>query len=271
MSAGIRFFSNIGRYLPIYAVAYLIFLYLPVLLLPLFSFNDSQVLSFPLSGFTTKWYVQLSEQTALLGALKNSLMVAFVSAALATSLGTLVSRAIVKYKYPFKNLSHGIVMAPLIMPEIIIAISLLILFLGVGINPSLITVILAHTLLTIPFCVSIMTSAFGQFDDSLEEAAVDLGENAWGALRRVTIPVVSPGIISSMLVSFTVSFDEFILAFFLSNNQPTLPVYIWSQVRFPAKLPIVLALGSVLILVSLLILILAEFFRRRSVRLQAKT
>ncbi|WIY27424.1 ABC transporter permease [Parasedimentitalea psychrophila] len=271
MNIGTRILSNIGRYLPVYAVAYLIFLYLPVLLLPVFSFNDSQILSFPLSGFTTKWYAQLSEQSALLKALGNSLFVALISAALATSLGTLASRAVVKYKYPFKNLSYGIVMAPLVMPEIIIAISLLILFLGIGVDPSLYTVILGHTLLTIPFCVSIMTSAFGQFDDSLEEAAIDLGESTWGALRRVTIPVVSPGIISSMLVSFTVSFDEFILAFFLSGNRPTLPVYIWSQVRFPAKLPIVLALGSVLIVVSLLFLALAEYFRRRSVRLQTKT
>ena len=256
--------SRIGRLLPVYAVLYMIFLYLPILLIPLFSFNDSKVLGFPLSGFTTQWYINLSGETALFGALKNSLLVAFISAGLATSLGTLIARALAKYRYPFRKTSQTIVMIPLVMPEIIIAISLLILFLGAGLGTSLFTVVLGHVLLTIPFCVSIMTSAFGQFDDSLEEAAVDLGENSWGALRRVTLPVVAPGTISSFLISFTVSFDEFILAFFLSGNSPTLPVYIWSQVRFPAKLPNVIALGSLLILVSLLFLFVAEHFRRRS-------
>lgn len=263
--------SRVGRLLPTYAVLYVVFLYLPILLLPLFSFNDSKVLGFPLTGFTTKWYAGLVEQTALFGALKNSLIVALVSASVATALGTLISRAIVKYRYPMRRVSQTIVMVPLVMPEIIIAISLLILFLGIGLGTTLFTVILAHSLITIPFCVSIMTSAFSQFDDSLEEAAIDLGENTWGALRRVTLPVVVPGIISCLLISFTVSFDEFILAFFLSGNSPTLPVYIWSQVRFPAKLPNVIALGSLLILVSVLFLLVAEHFRRRSVRLSSKS
>ncbi len=263
--------SRVGRLLPVYAVLYVGFLYLPILLLPLFSFNDSKVLGFPLTGFTTKWYVSLSEQTALFGALKNSLFVALVSAVMATVLGTLISRAIAKYRYPMRRVSQTIVMVPLVMPEIIIAISLLIVFLGIGLGTTLFTVILAHSLITIPFCVSIMTSAFGQFDDSLEEAAVDLGESTWGALRRVTLPVVAPGIISCLLISFTVSFDEFILAFFLSGNSPTLPVYIWSQVRFPAKLPNVIALGSLMILVSVLLLVVAERFRRRSARFTSKS
>ncbi|WP_052257734.1 ABC transporter permease [Leisingera sp. ANG-DT] len=266
MNRVVAVLSRIGRLLPAYAVLYIGFLYLPILLLPLFSFNDSKVLGFPLTGFTTKWYASLAEQTALFDALKNSLIVAVVSAVVATSLGTLISRAITKHRYPLRRTSQTIVMAPLVMPEIIIAISLLIVFLGIGIGTTLFTVILAHSLLTIPFCVSIMTSAFGQFDDALEEAAVDLGETSWGALRRVTLPVVSPGIISSLLISFTVSFDEFILAFFLSGNSPTLPVYIWSQVRFPAKLPNVIALGSLLILISILFLLVAERFRRRSER-----
>lgn len=266
-----KLLSHAGRLLPLYAVLYIGFLYLPILLLPLFSFNDSKVLGFPLTGFTTKWYVSLAEQTALFGALWNSLIVALASAVVATALGTLISRALVKYRYPMRRVSQSIVMVPLVMPEIIIAISLLILFLGIGLGTTLFTVILAHSLITIPFCVSIMTSAFSQFDDSLEEAAIDLGESGWGALRRVTLPVVAPGIISCLLISFTVSFDEFILAFFLSGNSPTLPVYIWSQVRFPAKLPNVIALGSLLILVSVLLLLLAERFRRRSERLTTKT
>ena len=108
----------------------------------------------------------------------------------------------------------------------IVAVSLLIMFLSLGLSLSLFTVALAHVLVTIPYSISIMTSAFEQFDDSLEEAAIDLGEGEWGALRRVTLPVVAPGIVSSLLVGFTVSFDEFIMAFFLTGTEPTLPVYI---------------------------------------------
>ena len=105
---------------------------------------------------------------------------------------------------------------------------------------------------------------FDDFDQSLEEAAFDLGESVTGTFRRVTLPIVSPGIVSSLLVTFTVSFDEFVLAFFLSGNQPTLPVYIWSQVRFPAKLPNTLALGALLLGFSILLLLVAEYFRRRA-------
>ncbi len=270
MSIASRLFPQKLQLLPIYAVIYVAVLYLPVLILPVFSFNDSKVLSFPLTGFTTKWYAQLADQTALLGSLRHSLSVALATAVFSTLLGTFVARAIVKYRFPFRKAAQVIVMVPLVMPEIIVAISLLILLLGLGLNPSLMAVTAAHILMTIPFCVSIMTSAFGQFDDSLEEAAIDLGESSWGAMTKVTLPVVAPGLLSSALVSFTVSFDEFILSFFLSGNSPTLPVYIWSQVRFPAKLPIVLALGSVIILMSLILLITAEYFRRRNLRMVIK-
>ncbi len=160
-------------------------------------------------------------------------------------------------------------MAPLVIPGIIVGTSMLILLASAGVKPSLFAVILGHVFIALPFAVSIMKSAFDQFDDTLEEAAVDLGENAIGMWRRVTLPIVTPGIVSSLLVTFTVSFDEFILAFFLAGNEPTLPVYIWSQVRFPAKLPSTIALASILILVSVLLLIVAEKLRRRSESMSA--
>ncbi|MGI9437159.1 MAG: ABC transporter permease, partial [Geminicoccaceae bacterium] len=158
----------------------------------------------------------------------------------------------------------ALVMLPLVVPGIIVASSMLVLFLNIGIQPSLTAVILGHIFIALPFAVSIMKSAFENFDPSLEEAALDLGEDIIGVFRRVTLPVVMPGIVASMLVTFTVSFDEFVLAFFLAGNEPTLPVYIWSQIRFPAKLPNTLALGSLLLLASVLLLLLAEYFRRRS-------
>lgn len=248
----------------IYTSLYLAFLYLPVLLLPLFSFNDGTIVAFPIKGWTLEWYRQLGAQDTLLRALANSLIVGFTTAFLSTSMGLFAARAYIRHRFPGKDASEGLVMLPLVIPGIIVASSMLVLFISIGLNPSLTTVILGHTFLALPFSVSIMKSAFDDFDVSLEEAAFDLGSTAFETFRRVTLPIVAPGIVSSLLVTFTVSFDEFVLAFFLSGNQPTLPVYIWSQIRFPAKLPNTLALGSLLLLASILLLVVAEYFRRRS-------
>ena len=246
-----------------YTYGYLIFLYFPVLLLPLFSFNDGTIVAFPIKGWTLKWYAQLAGQSTLIQALVNSLIVGVSTAVTSTSLGLLAARAYARYKFTGRDLSEGLVMLPLVVPGIIVASSMLVLFVAIGLRPSLFTVILGHTFIALPFAVSIMKSAFAEFDQSLEEAAFDLGESIFGTFRRVTLPIVFPGIIASFLVTFTVSFDEFVLAFFLSGNEPTLPVYIWSQIRFPAKLPNTLALGSLLLLISLILLIVAEYFRRR--------
>ena len=248
----------------IYTVFYLAFLYLPVLLLPLFSFNDGTIVAFPIKGWTLDWYRQLGAQDTLLNALGNSLIVGITTALLATSLGLFAARAYVRNRFPGKEASEGLVMLPLVIPGIIVASSMLVLFISIGLKPSLTAVILGHSFLALPFSVSIMKSAFDDFDASLEEAAYDLGSTVLETFRRVTLPVVAPGIVASFLVTFTVSFDEFVLAFFLSGNEPTLPVYIWSQIRFPAKLPNTLALGSVLLLASVLLLVVAEYFRRRS-------
>lgn len=260
---------RLARYLPglsAYAVLYLAFLYIPVLLLPLFSLNDGTIVAFPIKGFTLKWYGELIGQKALLQSLVNSLIVGGMTAVLATSLGLFAARAYVRYRFTGREASEALVMLPLVVPGIIVASSFLVLFLSVGLKPSLTAVILGHTFLTVPFAVAIMKSAFDEFDPSLEEAAYDLGETVIGTFRRVTLPIVAPGIVSSLLVTFTVSFDEFILAFFLAGDQPTLPVYIWSQIRFPAKLPNTLALGSCLLAFSVLLLIAAEYFRRRAAK-----
>ncbi|MEP2028078.1 MAG: ABC transporter permease [Paracoccaceae bacterium] len=256
--------------LAIYAGLYLAFLYVPVLFLPLFSFNDGTIVAFPIKGWTLEWYRQLGDQDTLIQALLNSLLVGVVTASLSTSMGLFAARAYVRYRFKGKEASEGLVMLPLVIPGIIVASSMLVLFISIGIKPSLTAIILGHTFLALPFAVSIMKSAFDDFDASLEEAAFDLGSSVVETFRRVTLPIVAPGIVASLLVTFTVSFDEFVLAFFLSGNQPTLPVYIWSQIRFPAKLPNTLALGSLLLLASVFLLVVAEYFRRRSIKSLAK-
>ena len=250
--------------LGIFTVAYLVFLYLPVSFLPLFSFNSGTIVAFPIKGWTLDWYRQLAEQETLVQSLWNSLLVGVTVALLATSMGLFAARAYVRYRFKGQGISEGLVMLPLVVPGIIVASSMLVLFLFLGLKPSLFTVTLGHTFLALPFAVAILKSAFDDFDVSLEEASYDLGVGVLGTFRRVTLPMVAPGLIASCLVSFTISLDEFVLAFFLSGNQPTLPVYIWSQVRFPAKLPNTLALGSILLFSSVLLLVAAEYFRRRS-------
>ena len=256
----------LSRWLPVYAFLYIVFLYLPVIFLPIFSVNMSAVPKFPLTGYTTKWYAELPRTPALLDAAWNSLMVGVTASILATILGICAARAITRYRFRGRTAASGLIMAPLVLPEIILAVSLLIVMLSLGLELSLFTVVLGHVLICIPYSVTVLNAGFEGFDRSLEEASADLGETAFGTFRRVTLPMVAPAIISSLLVSFTISLDEFIMAFFLAGTEATLPVYIWGQLRFAAKLPSVLALGTLLLVGSFILLTAAEIFRRRAER-----
>jgi spermidine/putrescine transport system permease protein len=157
------------------------------------------------------------------------------------------------------------IMLPLVLPEIILAIALLVVLLGIGIPLSIYTVILGHVLVCTPFSIAVLTAAFQSLDKSLEEAAYDLGETPVSTFRLIILPLVTPGIISSLLMTFTISLDEFLMAFFLAGTEPTLPVYIFSQFRFPKSVPVVLALGTVLVVASIILLTIAEYFRRRGI------
>ena len=257
-----------AKWLTAYAVIYMIFLYAPVILLPLFAFNDATIVAFPLGGFTTKWFDILWITDALHGAVRNSVIVALTTAAVSTLLGACAARAAANYRFVGKRGVVGFIMLPLVLPEIIIAVALLVMLVQLGMPLSLWTVIAGHVLICTPFAIAILSSAFAGMESSLEEASFDLGETRWGTFRRVTLPLIMPGVVSSMLITFTISLDEFIIAFFLTGTDVTLPVYIWSQLRFPSKLPSIMALGTILLAVSVVLLIIAEFFRRRSARRQ---
>ena len=255
-----------GKGLRFYAVAYLIFLYAPIILLPIFAFNDGTIIAFPLQGFTTEWFGELMERKALHAAVKNSLFIALVTAFLATCLGMCAARSGAMQSFPFKRGIMGFVMLPLVLPEIIVAVSLLVVavqILDFGLSNW--TIIAAHVLICTPFSIAILNGAFQAIDPALEEAALDLGETRWSAFWTVIFPLVMPGVISSMLISFTISLDEFIIAFFLTGANPTMPVYIWSLLRFPSSLPVVMALGTILVGLSVLLLTFAEIMRRRGI------
>jgi spermidine/putrescine transport system permease protein len=247
----------------IYAMAYLVFLYAPIILLPMFAFNDAVVIAFPLQGFTTKWFTAMLDDPPLHAAVKNSLIIAVSVSILSTTLGVFAARASTRFSFPYKAPLLGLIMLPLVLPEIIVAVSLLVVLLGLGVSLNIFTVILGHVLICTPFCIAILTSAFQSLDRSLEEAAYDLGETPLSTFRLIILPLVMPGIVSSLLISFTISLDEFIIAFFLAGTEATLPVYIFGQFRFPQAVPVIMALGTILVCLSILLLATAEFFRRR--------
>nr|WP_319251052.1 ABC transporter permease [uncultured Celeribacter sp.] len=252
--------------LKLYAIFYLIFLYAPIFLLPLFAFNSSTIIAFPLTGFTTEWFDALLEITEMHNALFNSLKIAVSSAVLATGFGVFAAMASTRYSFPGQKGIMGFIMLPLVLPEIIVAVSLLVVIMRMGFSTGAWSVIAGHTLICTPFAIAILNSAFAALDPSLEEAAFDLGETPVSTFRRVTLPLVMPGIISALLISFTISMDEFIIAFFLTGADPTLPVYLFSMLRFPKLLPAVMALGTILVVLSILLITIAEYFRRRGAK-----
>ncbi|MGO4854662.1 ABC transporter permease [Phaeovulum sp. W22_SRMD_FR3] len=251
--------------LRIYALAYLLFLYAPILLLPIFAFNDGTIIAFPLKGFTTHWFEEMWSNPTLGTAVKNSMIIAVSSAIFATAFGIFAARASTRFSFPGKGPIIGLIMLPLVLPEIIVSVSLLVVLLGMGVKLTIFTVILGHVLICTPYSIAILNTAFGALDRSLEEAAYDLGEGKWSTFRLIILPLVMPGIISSLLISFTISLDEFIIAFFLAGNEPTLPTYIFSQLRFPKQIPMIMALGTCLVLLSVVLLTIAEYFRRRGI------
>ena len=252
-----------GGWLAAYAALYVAFLYAPIALLPLFAFNDSTVVAFPLQSFTTRWFTELRHVTALHDAALNSVLIATVTALLATLLGICAARAGTRHRFPAKGPILGAIMLPLVLPEIIVAVALLVVFLQAGLELSSLTVVAGHVLICTPFAVAVLNGAFQSLDPAMEEAARDLGETRFSAFRRVTLPLVAPGILSALLISFTISLDEFIIAFFLSGRDPTLPVYLWGQLRFPQRIPVVMALGTILVVLSVVLVAGAEVARRR--------
>jgi spermidine/putrescine transport system permease protein len=262
----VSYIERPSRPLRTYAILFLAFLYIPVLFLPLFSFNDSLYVAFPLKEFTTKWYAEMLANQQLHAALMNSLRVGAATAVFATILGVFGAKAVTRYQIPGRKPVVFTIMLPLVIPGIIMGVALLILISRLGIPLSLYTVTLGHVLICVPFSMATLIARFEGFDKSMEEAAADLGDNAWWTFWRVTFPIVFPGILASLLLTFTVSFDEFIMAFFLSSTDATLPIYIWTQLRFPQKLPGVLALGSVILVVSFVVVFASQWLRGRGVK-----
>lgn len=223
------------------------FLYLPILLLVVYSFNASRLVTV-WGGFSTRWYVALFENEPLMESAWVTLRVALLSATLATLLGTLAAIALVRYgRFPGRTLFTGLVYAPMVMPEVITGLALLLFFVAVDLDRGFWTVALAHTTLTLCFVTVVVQARLVSFDRSLEEAATDLGATPLKAFVTVTLPLIAPAIAAGFLLAFTLSLDDLVLASF--NTGPgatTLPIRIYSQVRLGVS-PEINALSTILI------------------------
>lgn len=252
-----------NRPLGFYALVFLVVLYLPIISIPVFSFNDSIYVNFPLKGFTVKWFADLWFREPVWAALRNSLYVGGSIAVITTALGVPAARAITRSRLPGQGALVAFIMLPLVIPTIIFGVAILVLLSRMGIQLSLYTVGLGHLIVCLPFSIAVLLPRFEGFDRSMEEASADLGENGWWTFWRVTLPIVTPGVIASLLLTFTVSFDEVIMAFFLTGTDPTLPMYIWAQLRFPQEFPSVLAMATVILFLSFVLVLLALWVGRR--------
>lgn len=240
------------------------FLYLPMVLLIVYSFNESKLVTV-WAGFSTKWYGTLLRNEAFLDAAWVTVQVAFVSSSIATVLGTMAAYVMVRGgRFLGRTLFSGMIYAPLVMPEVITGLSLLLLFIGIGLDRGILTIILAHTTFSMCYVSVVVSSRLVSFDRSLEEAALDLGCSPMQAFRLVTLPIIAPAVISGWLLAFTLSLDDLVIASFTAGpSATTLPIKIWSSIRLGVS-PEINALSTLMIAVVAVGVITASLVTKRS-------
>jgi spermidine/putrescine transport system permease protein len=239
-----------------------VFLYAPILVLIVFSFNDRSFVSFPWEGFTLRWYRTFLSNSALLAALKMSAMIASATAVATVVLAIPAAVLLVRRRFLGKPVVSAIVLSPLVIPLVVFGIALLILFNTIGIPLSPATVAIGHIVIALPFAVLVLVPRLERIPVWLEEASRDLGAGPFTAFRSITLPLLTPAIISSLLISFVISFDEVVIASFVAGDEPTFPIYLFSQLRLPRRLPQVIAVAVVVMLVSVVVVIASEVGRR---------
>ncbi|CAA2139315.1 ABC transporter permease [Hyphomicrobium sp. ghe19] len=239
------------------------FLYIPILLLVIFSFNESKLVTV-WAGWSTKWYSALLENQALKDAAWVTIRVGLVSATVSTVLGTLAAITLVRMgRFPGRTLFSGMIFAPLVMPEVIIGLSLLLLFVAMGFDRGFWTITMAHITFTMCYAAVVVQARLQDFDKSVEEAAMDLGATPINTFFQVTLPIIAPSVISAWLLSFTLSLDDLVISSFATGpGATTLPMKIYSQVRLGVT-PEINAISTILIGIVTIGLLLASYVTKR--------
>ena len=262
--------ANGRRIMRVFFGLVLLFLYAPIAILVIFSFNKAAVPTFPLSGFTLHWYHEFVQNSDMQAALETSAVVAAISSVIAVSLGILASIGLSRSRFRGRGVVTALVLIPLVVPLIVLGISLLLLFHELGIPLSILTIVVGHVVISLPYTVLILMPRLEQIDSSLAEAAYDLGAGPFTTFRRVTLPLIMPAVVSAFLVAFTTSFDEYAVASFLAGSRQTFPIFLYSAMRFPSRLPQVIAVAVVVIALTIVVIVAAEVWRRRAeARLEA--
>jgi spermidine/putrescine transport system permease protein len=246
--------------------AFLVFLYLPTVMLGIFSFNTSTIIAFPLEGFTFDWYREAWANAELKKALVATIWVGVSVAVVATLLGVLVSYTLARRAFRGKSIISAFVLLPLVVPTVVFGVGLLVLFRPVDpvipIPLGLWPVLIGHVVIALPFAVLLLLPRIASIDRRLEEAAQDLGASWFTTVRRIVLPLITPALISSLLVCLVVSVDEVVIASFLVQDQVTLPVYVYGGLRLNVTIPLLMPVATVMILFSFIVVLLAEIIRR---------
>jgi spermidine/putrescine transport system permease protein len=253
---------NGRRSLKVWFGVLLVFLYAPLLLLLIFSFNDNNLPVFPLRGFTFDAYRQFVQNPELKASIVTSAKVAALSSVGAVILGLLASIALVRRDFFGRGGVSALLLSPLVVPYIALAIGLLVFFNEASVPLGIKTIVMGHIVVSIPYAILILVPRLERLDVRLEEAARDLGAGVMQTFRLITFPLLLPALVSAYLVAFVLSFDEIVIAYFVNGTVTTFPLYLFSTLRFPTLLPQVLAVACVVMALSALVLLGAEVARR---------
>jgi spermidine/putrescine transport system permease protein len=255
--------ARIGRFSLVFiTLAALVFLYAPIIILVIFSFNSARS-GAVWQGFTLQWYERMFNNPRILDAAWRSLVIAVLSTAGSVVIGTLMALAMERYQFRSKGAWDALLYMPVIIPEIVMGISLLLFFAASGIERGLFTLVASHIAFSMPFVFLTVRARLADFDLSVEEAAQDLGANEWTTFWRITVPLLMPGIISGALLAFTLSIDDFVISFFVNGRGwTTLPIYIWTSIKRGIT-PEINVISAVLLLFSIVLVVLSQLLQRR--------
>lgn len=243
------------------AVIVLVFFYLPILVLIINSFNASRF-GGTWEGFSFKWYVRLLHEREIWHALRNTLIVAFSATTLSAIIGTTAAFALHRFSTRLQRVHYLLIYTPLVVPEILMGMSLLLLFVAVGVKLGLFTIFLAHVTFCVSYVTMVVLARLQDFDFSIVEAARDLGANAWTATCRVLLPLLAPGIAAGALLAFTLSIDDFVITFFVAGpGATTLPIRIYSMIKHGSP-PLINALSSILLVVTFVTVTVSQHLTR---------
>lgn len=236
-----------------------LFLYIPIVIMVVNSFNESRF-GGAWTGFSFKWYEKLFHESGMWRALRNTLLIGISATALSSFLGTTAALSLYRFKTKWQKTHYGLVYAPLVIPDILMGISLLLFFVAVRFQLSLFTVFIAHTTFCISYVTMVILSRLQNFDYSIIEAAQDLGASNSYIIKRIWIPLLYPGILAGALLAFTLSIDDFVITFFVAGQgATTLPIYVYSMIKFGST-PVINALSTLLLLVTFITVWLTQNF-----------